>query len=375
MNKSLSEIVGELYEPEPKGEKRFVAKHKKELVEPAKKLDDKIFKPSTKKADYKEAPKVYEGKTEKKDKPVDDKEAREKLRQRRLAFVNENSVEYYDALDKERKAKWHYSRAGKNKNASLSKGIEHDYKSQLLKRGVIDAEGKQKSLRAEEVEMLDEGVSRKHFQAVAATIKAISDPEKRQEHADMHAETFAHLNKRFDHAKFHAACGTKTKDQRALRSANVNTPGVHVGNNWYPKGHSKYNELRAEETDVSEGLRLIATHTEGPHTAKVYRDKEWNEHRVKFYHNGEYQKNADYHTDDKQDAHDTAKAQLKRYMKESMNEAKMTKAQKDAAYNRFWSHDPETGARIKAFGKKERDENKSFKSAKKEIDQLKKDGK
>lgn len=293
MNKSLSEIVGELYEPEPKGEKRFVAKHKKELVEPAKKLDDKIFKPSTKKADYKEAPKVYEGKastpnTEKKDKPVDDKEAREKLRQRRLAFVYENSVEYYDALDKERKANWHYSRAGKNKNASLSKGIEHDYKSQLLKRGVIDAEGKQKSLRAEEVEMLDENVSRKHFQAVAATIKAISDPEKRQEHADMHAETFAHLNKRFDHAKFHAACGTKYQSR----------------SNGY--SNSKYNELRAEET-VTEG--------------------------------------------------------------------KMSKAQKNAAYNKFWAHDPETGARIKAIGQKERAENKSFKSAKKEIDQLKKDGK
>ena len=58
--KALSEILGELYEPEPKGEKKFVAKHKAELVEPAKKLDDKIFKPSTKKAPYKEAPKFYE---------------------------------------------------------------------------------------------------------------------------------------------------------------------------------------------------------------------------------------------------------------------------------------------------------------------------
>lgn len=55
-------IVKELYEPEPKGEKKFVAKHKAELSEPAKKLDDKIFKASTKKASYKEAPKVYENK-------------------------------------------------------------------------------------------------------------------------------------------------------------------------------------------------------------------------------------------------------------------------------------------------------------------------
>lgn len=41
--------------------------------------------------------------------------------------------------------------------------------------------------------------------------------------------------------------------------------------------------------------------------AKVYRDAEWNEYRVKFFTNGFHQSRADYHTDDKQDAIDTAK--------------------------------------------------------------------
>lgn len=41
-------------------------------------------------------------------------------------------------------------------------------------------------------------------------------------------------------------------------------------------------------------------------TATVYRDAEWDEYRVRFYREGVYQEGADYHTDDKQDAMDTA---------------------------------------------------------------------
>ena len=40
--------------------------------------------------------------------------------------------------------------------------------------------------------------------------------------------------------------------------------------------------------------------------AKVYRDVEWQEYRVRFFIGGIYQTDADYHTDDKQDALDTA---------------------------------------------------------------------
>jgi hypothetical protein len=41
--------------------------------------------------------------------------------------------------------------------------------------------------------------------------------------------------------------------------------------------------------------------------AKVYRDTDWNEYRVKFFECGIHQVEADYHTDDKDDALDTAR--------------------------------------------------------------------
>lgn len=56
------------------------------------------------------------------------------------------------------------------------------------------------------------------------------------------------------------------------------------------------------------GLRLVlsvGSQHKGK-TAKVYRDSEWDEYRVKFYRIGVYQKDADMHTDDKDDAIGTA---------------------------------------------------------------------
>ena len=56
-------------------------------------------------------------------------------------------------------------------------------------------------------------------------------------------------------------------------------------------------------------MRLIATYA-GPRVyAKVYRDIDWNEYRVKFYlGTGKHLTEADYHTNDKQDALDAADA-------------------------------------------------------------------
>jgi len=59
-------------------------------------------------------------------------------------------------------------------------------------------------------------------------------------------------------------------------------------------------------------LRLIKTHT-GPkgHVAKVYKDRDWGEHRVKFFNpEGKHLTEGDYHTDDAEDAHDTAMSQV-----------------------------------------------------------------
>ena len=69
------------------------------------------------------------------------------------------------------------------------------------------------------------------------------------------------------------------------------------------------------EKEEKPNLRLMSTHT-GPkgHVAKVYKDKEWGEHRVRFYSpEGKHYPEDDYHTDDIEDAHDTAKYALNRY--------------------------------------------------------------
>jgi len=79
----------------------------------------------------------------------------------------------------------------------------------------------------------------------------------------------------------------------------------------YYTDHAK----RLEKNPEKPNLRLLKTHT-GPkgHVAKVYKDKDYGENRVKFYDpDGKYRSGADYHTDDLSDAHDTAKGQLNRY--------------------------------------------------------------
>lgn len=63
----------------------------------------------------------------------------------------------------------------------------------------------------------------------------------------------------------------------------------------------------------TKGMRLVKTHVLGPHSAKVYKNPEWEENVVKFFHNGVYQSKADSHTDDMADAHATAQYQLQRY--------------------------------------------------------------
>lgn len=60
--------------------------------------------------------------------------------------------------------------------------------------------------------------------------------------------------------------------------------------------------------DIIEGLRLLKTHAsaDGKKSAKVYRDAEWGEYRVKHYTDGQHHVDGDYHTDDQEDAHATA---------------------------------------------------------------------
>jgi hypothetical protein len=87
-----------------------------------------------------------------------------------------------------------------------------------------------------------------------------------------------------------------------------------VANNMQSGTFAKGGKVEQEDKP---NLRLLKTLT-GPkgHTAKVYKDKDYGEHRVKFFSpEGKHMSNADYHTDDIGDANDTAKGQLNRYQK------------------------------------------------------------
>lgn len=101
--------------------------------------------------------------------------------------------------------------------------------------------------------------------------------------------------------------------------------------------NSKY-KLRVVGEAITEGAKLIGTHTskDGSRCAKVYRDSEWDEYHVKHYKDGKHQTKADYHTDDKDDAHGTAKHFVKEDSEQlteapTWNDLKVTKKHYDQA--------------------------------------------
>ena len=64
--------------------------------------------------------------------------------------------------------------------------------------------------------------------------------------------------------------------------------------------------------------RKIAEHFDGRFAVKVYYDRDWQEYQVRLYVDGKLYEPATYHTDDKQDALDSAPtmlAQFKTYPK------------------------------------------------------------
>jgi len=73
----------------------------------------------------------------------------------------------------------------------------------------------------EEVEGLDEAVSRKDFKLVADLIKTHDNADKRKELANHHASIFAQQNPRFDHAKFLKAAGVNEsfEDEHGIPSS------------------------------------------------------------------------------------------------------------------------------------------------------------
>ena len=72
-------------------------------------------------------------------------------------------------------------------------------------------------------------------------------------------------------------------------------------------------EMKETENKLSEAKRIVSTHGSGIHTAKVYRDPEYNEYQVHFFKNGKHMGEGpvSYH-DDKEDAQSTADSQTKK---------------------------------------------------------------
>lgn len=75
------------------------------------------------------------------------------------------------------------------------------------------------------------------------------------------------------------------------------------------------------ESKQLDEARLVQTHTNGNRSAKVYGKNEDGEHVVKFFVDNKHQKNADYHTDDLDDAHGTAKHHVNQVKNESTENA------------------------------------------------------
>jgi len=107
--------------------------------------------------------------------------------------------------------------------------------------------------------------------------------------------------------KAYATGGNVVDDGKAVKMPNhfVSKP---VANSMQSGTFAKGGNVKEEKPN----LRLIKTH-KGPsgHVAKVYKDRDWDEHRVKFFSpEGQHHPNADYHTETAEDAHDTAMRQV-----------------------------------------------------------------
>ncbi len=103
------------------------------------------------------------------------------------------------------------------------------------------------------------------------------------------------------HLTVDALVNRNLKDANEDREGKKHIGGLKTGGRaTYAKGGSTYG--------TSTPLRLVKT-VKGPngHTAKVYKDQDWGEYRVKHYDpDGNHLEKADYHTDDREDATDSA---------------------------------------------------------------------
>jgi len=122
------------------------------------------------------------------------------------------------------------------------------------------------------------------------------------------------------------------------KTAALNRAAASVAAQGYKIHGISYKGVVHQNEKLNEAMRLVKIHTNDDKTkvAKVYKDNEWNEYRVKHFDNGKHLKNADYHTTDLDDAHDTAK----QFFKE---EKKKKKVKESQVPERFPSGNPGDG--------------------------------
>lgn len=118
---------------------------------------------------------------------------------------------------------------------------------------------------------------------------------------------------------------------RNVKDANEDREGIkHIGG--LKTGGRAQRAKGGSTWGESTPLRLVKTH-KGPngHTAKVYKDQDWGEYRVKhFSPEGKHLEKADYHTDDREDANDSAAYAVEKGFKKGGRAKKNTGGPLDA---------------------------------------------
>jgi len=118
-----------------------------------------------------------------------------------------------------------------------------------------------------------------------------------------------------------ALAANRRGDDEAVKVHQVYINKIKTKMAKFAKNESMEEIEQVDEESLTAGKRLISKHGEGSHTARVYKDTEYNEYQVHHYKDGKHMGEGpvSYH-DDKEDAEATAKQSIKRGMKEEVEE-------------------------------------------------------
>ena len=129
-----------------------------------------------------------------------------------IATLSEEEIEMIDEVINEAHPTW----SNKSRDPSMRKPAapigpkkweaREDDQGNTFSRRVGTKKWNVSRASNEEVEELDENVSRKHFKLTAETVSKIADKDERQKHAQIHADNYAKMNPRFNRDKFMQAC-------------------------------------------------------------------------------------------------------------------------------------------------------------------------